>query len=331
MRPPLFRTRITDLFGIRHPILCGGLIWLADAAYVGAVVNAGGMGFITALSFPDSAEDFRHEIRKCRALTKGQPFGVSIAFSARAGVDERLISYVNVVAEEKVAFVETSGGNPSQFVGALKDAGCLVIHKVPAVRYALSAEKMGVDAITVVGGEAGGHPGIFMIGSMVQAALAADAIKLPLAVGGGMGTGRHLVTALALGADAMLLGSRMLCASEIWAHSRYKERIVAASELDNRVVMKIFRHNHRVLDNDTARAVDELETRGTIDFESYRELVNGRVTRRAYETGDWSQGMLDLGPAGAFAREIKPVAEIIDQMIDEAEAAVARLQVVKAS
>jgi nitronate monooxygenase len=258
VRPPLFRTRITDLFGIRHPILCGGFIWLADAAYVAAVVNAGGMGFITALSFPDSAEDFRREIRKCRALTKG--------------------------------------------VGALKDAGCVVIHKVPAVRYALSAEKMGVDAITVVGGEAGGHPGIFMIGSMVQAALAADAIKLPLAVGGGMGTGRHLVTALALGADAMLLGSRMLCASEIWAHSRYKERIVAASELDNRVVMKIFRHIHRVLDNDTARAVDDLETRGTTDFESYRELVNGRVTRRAYKTGDWSQGMLDLGPAGAFAR-----------------------------
>jgi NADH:quinone reductase (non-electrogenic) len=329
VRPQLFRTRITDLFEIRHPILCGGLIWLADAAYVAAVVNAGGMGFITALSFPDGAERFRDEIRKCRSLTAGKPFGVSIAFSGRPNVNERLFPYINVISEEKVAFVETSGGNPSQFVGSLKEAGCIVIHKVPAVRYALSAEKMGVDAITVVGGEAGGHPGIFMVSNMVQAALAADAIKLPLVIGGGMGTGRHLVTALAMGADAMLLGSRMLSASEIWAHNRYKERIISATELDNRVVMKVFRHNQRVLDNEAARAVEELESRGIVDFESYRDLVNGRVTRRAYETGDWSHGMLDFGPAGVFAREIKSVEEIIDQLVDEATLALGRLQSVR--
>jgi NAD(P)H-dependent flavin oxidoreductase YrpB (nitropropane dioxygenase family) len=139
VRPQLFRTRITDLFEIRHPILCGGLIWLADAAYVAAVVNAGGMGFITALSFPDGAERFREEVRKCRSLTAGKPFGVSLALSGRPNVNERLFPYINVIREEKVAFVETSGGNPSQFVGSLKEAGCIVIHKVPAVRYALSA------------------------------------------------------------------------------------------------------------------------------------------------------------------------------------------------
>jgi nitronate monooxygenase len=325
VRPQLFRTRITDLFAIRHPILCGGLIWLADANYVAAAVNAGCMGFITALSFPDNAEDFRREIRKCRALTRDKPFGVSLAFSARPNVDKRLRPYLDIIAQERIAFVETSGGNPAQFIGVLKEAGAIVIHKVPAVRYALSAEKMGVDAITVVGGEAGGHPGIFMVGNMVQSALAADAIKLPLVIGGGMGTGRHLVTALAMGADAMLLGSRMLAASEIWAHPRYKERIVAANELDNRVVMKIFRRHHRVLDNDTARAVDELELRGVSDFDTYRGIVSGRITRRAYETGEWSRGMLDLGPAGVFAREVKPVEEIIDQLIDEAAAAKERL------
>ena len=326
MRPQLFRTRITDLFGIRHPILCGGLIWLADAAYVAAAVNAGGMGFITALSFPQEPERFRAELRKCRTLTGGKPFGVSLAFSARPNVNDRLLPYIHIIREEHVAFVETSGGSPAPYLPLLQGAGCTIIHKVPAVRYALSAEKMGVHAITVIGGEAGGHPGVYMLGNMVQAALAADAVKLPLAIGGGMGTGRHLVTALAMGADAILLGSRMLSASEIWAHPRHKERILAASEFDNRVVMKIFRRHHRVLNNEGARAVADLETRGIADFEVYRPLVAGRVTRRAYETGDLSQGMIDLGPAGVFAREIKPVEAIFDQLIDEAASALARLE-----
>ena len=170
-------------------------------------------GFITALSFPDDPEAFRREVQKCSALTEGKPFGVSISFSARANINERLLPYLKIIVDEKVKFVETSGGSPQQYLPMLKDAGCIVIHKVPAVRYALSAEKLGVDAITVVAGEAGGHPGVYMVGNMVQGVLAADAVKLPLAIGGGMGTGRHLVTALAMGADAMLVGSRMLTAA----------------------------------------------------------------------------------------------------------------------
>src|SRR5262245_22932165 len=123
MRDAVFKTRITELFGIRHPILCGGLMWLADAGYVAAALNAGAMGFITALSFPDDPEAFRREIRKCGELTGGKPFGVSLAFSHRPGVNDRLAPYVAILIEEKVKFVETSGGNPAQFVGALKDAG----------------------------------------------------------------------------------------------------------------------------------------------------------------------------------------------------------------
>ena len=325
MRPQSFRTRITDLFGIRHPILCGGLFLLADANYVAAAVNAGSMGFITALSFPDDPEDFRREIRKCRELTGGKPFGVSLAFSARPGMEDRLAPYVAIVAEEGVKFVETSGGNPSRYVAKLKQAGCTVMHKVPAVRYALSAQKMGVDAICVVGAEAGGHPGIYMVGNIVQAALAADAITLPLVIGGGMGTGRHLVTALAMGADAMLVGSRMLVAKEIWAHPAYKERVLAANELDNRVVMKLFRDNHRVLDNEASRAVETLEAKGVTDYEAYRTLVSGRTTRRAYETGNLAEGMIDLGPAAVVAKEIKPLELILDDMIDEAVASAERV------
>jgi nitronate monooxygenase len=329
VRPQLFRTRITDLFGIRHPILCGGLFLLADANYVAAAVNAGSMGFITALSFPEDPEAFRREIRKCRELTGGKPFGVSLAFSSRPGMEDRLKPYVTVVAEERVKFIETSGGNPARFVSVLKDAGCTVMHKVPAVRYALSAQKMGVDAICAVGAEAGGHPGIYMVGNIVQAPLAADVIALPLVIGGGMGTGRHLVTALAMGADAMLVGSRMLVAKEVWAHQTYKDRVVEATELDNRVVMKIFRDNHRVMDNEAARAVEELESRGERDYEAYRALVSGASTRRAYETGNLTEGMIDLGPAAAFAKKIEPLEAIIDQLVDEAAAAAGRLDELK--
>lgn len=331
MRHPIVRTRITELFGIRHPILCGGLQWLADARYVAAAVNAGCMGFITAMSFPDDPEAFRREIEKCRELTRGRPFGVSIAFSARPNVNERLIPYLRIVAEEEVKFVETSGGSPQQFIEGLKKIGCTVIHKVPAVRYALSAEKLGVDAITVVAGEAGGHPGVYMVGGMVQGVLAADAVKLPLAIGGGMGTGRHLVTALAMGADAMMLGSRMLVAEEIWAHAAYKQRMIEAGELDSRVVKKLFRDNHRVFDNDTAKAVEALEREGVTDFERYRDLVSGRLARSAYETGDTAQGLIDYGPAGVFAREIQPVEAIIDGIIDEAMDTMRRLDVMAAS
>ena len=325
MRDQVFRTRITDLFGIRHPILCGGLFLLADARYVAAAVGVGGMGFITALSFPDDPEDFRREIRKCRTLTGGKPFGVSLAFSARPGMEDRIAPYVAIAAEERVRFVETSGGNPSRFLPILKEAGCIVMHKVPAVRYAETAQRMGVDAICVVGAEAGGHPGIYMVGNMVQAALAARTLTLPLAIGGGMGTGSHLVTALAMGADAILVGSRMLAAREIWAHPAYKERVIGASENDTRVVMQIFRDNHRVLDNEAARAVAALEAAGERDFAAYRALVSGRSTRMAYETGDLSRGMIDLGPAVAFVTESETVEAIFDRLIDEAVAAADRV------
>lgn len=329
MRRQVFQTRITDLFGIRHPILCGGLMWLADARYVAAAVNAGAMGFVTALSFPDDPDGFRRELAKCRELTGGKPFGVSLAMTDRSGVNERLEPYVDAVIAERVRFVETSGGNPTRFIPRLKDAGCVIMHKVPAVRYAVSAMRLGVDAIAVVGAEAGGHPGVYMVGNIVQGVLAADAITLPLVLGGGMGTGRHLVTALAMGADAIMVGTRMLAAEEIWAHRAYKERVLAANELDSTVIMKSFRNNRRVLINESSRAVEALEAQGVTDYEPYRPHVAGALSKRAYETGDVARGILDLGPAAAFVDRIEPVESIIDRLIDEAVDAGKRLDAMR--
>jgi len=325
MRNAIFKTRITELFGITHPILCGGLQWLADARYVAAVVNAGGMGFITCMSFPDDPEAFRREVRKCRELTSGKPFGVSLPISRRLGANDRLTPYIDIIVDEGVRFIETSGDSPERLLPRLKAAGCIVIHKAPGVRYAVSAQKLDVDAITVVAAEGGGHPGTLMVPQIIQAPLAADALSKPLALAGGMATGRHLVSALAMGADAILMGSRMVVADEIWAHRAYKEHIVGIDESANRVVMQTFRNHHRVLDNETSRAVAQLERQGVQDFNEYQPHVRGELARAAYASGDFSRGMMDMGASGVFARDIKPVEAIFDEIIDEAVCARQRI------
>lgn len=325
MREQVFTTRITELLNIRHPILCGGLQWLADARYVAAVVNAGAMGFITCMSFPGQPEKFRREIRLCRELTEGKPFGVSVSIGRRPDIVEVLTPMLDVIVEEEVPVIETSGNHPGWLLPRLKDAGCTVIHKVPAVRYALSAQQLGVDAVTVISGEAGGHTGQYMVGQIVQGPLAADALDIPLVLGGGMGDGRHLVSALAMGADAMMMGSRMVVAEEIWAHPNYKEYVAGLDEMASRVVMGSFGKQHRVLDNPAAQKVAELEAAGVSDFDAYRELVAGENVRQAYSDGQWDKGLIDMGPAGVFARRVEPVEAIIDSIIDQAEASLQKV------
>jgi nitronate monooxygenase len=324
MRDQLFPTRITELFGIRHPILCGGMLHLSDARYVAAVVNAGGMAFIGAWNFPDPA-DFLNEVRKCRELTQGKPFGVNISVSRRPGVNEMLKPHVDIVVQEGVKFVETSGSSPAHILGPLQGAGVKVIHKVPSVRYALTAQREGVDAITLVGAECGGHPGYNMLGTMVQAALVADKITVPLALAGGIGTGRQILGALAMGADGVLLGSRMLVAEELWSHARYKQRVVEGSGEDSCIVMASFNRHHRVLRNEAAEKVIEMEASGIKDIAAYADLVAGTQVRKAYETGDYSIGMLDYGQAVAFANEVKPVEAIYDELVDQLAEARRRL------
>ena len=316
MTPPIFHTRITELFGIDHPILCGGLMWLADAAYVGAVVNAGGMGFITPRSFP-TKEDYRDQLRKCREITGGKPFGVNIYVSARPETNEALGEFLDLAIEEGVAYVETAGYSPKAFMPRIKDAGMIVIHKCTTLRHAQSAVRAGVDAITILGAEAGGHPGM---GTMVQGALAPAALDVPVVLAGGMGTGRQLLAALALGADGMLMGSRMTVAEEIWAHDDYKHHVAETNQADTRVVMSIFNDNSRVLDNETARKVLALEAEGIDNFERYRPLVQGSNQRRAYETGDWRMGTPSMGQSCAFADDIKSVEAIFDEILVDASA-----------
>lgn len=327
MRAPLFRTRLTDLLGIRHPILCGGMgPAVSDARYVAAAVNAGGMGFIVAAGWGNDPEGLRDQVRQCRALTHGKPFGVNLYISRQAGGHERALGWVNVLREEGVACVETAGASPEPLLPMLREAGIKVLHKVPAVRYALSASRLDVDALIVVGNECGGHPGVYQIGTMVQAAHAPAVIDKPVVIGGGIGTGRQVAAALAMGADGVILGTRMLVAEELWIHRRYKERVVAADGTESVVIKTAIRDHHRVYRNTSAEAVMELDRLGITDFERFRPHVNGALTRAAYETGDATHGTLDFGHSAVFADAIEPVERIFDRLLDDAAAATHRLR-----
>ena len=331
MRPASFRTRITELLGIRHPILAGGLgPQVSDARYVAAVVNAGGMGFIVGAGFPDPAT-FRDQLAQCRELTNGKPFGVNLYISRQVGGVDRVKRQIDILVEEGVGCVETAGASPEAVVPLLKQAGVKVLHKVPAVRYAMSAARLGVDAVIIVGNDCGGHPGVYGISSMVQAAHAAQVVDLPIVIGGGIGSGRQLAAVLAMGADAVLMGTRMLVTEELWIHRAAKDLVVHGDGTESVVVKKAIRDHHRVFRNASAEAALALDDAKVTDFEQYRPHVMGTLAHQAYVTGDTSTGMLDYGPAAVFANAVESAEAIFDRFIDDALAAGDRLGSLRAA
>ncbi len=322
-----FRTPLTDLFGIRLPIIAGGLHWLANADYVSAAAKAGMIGFITAASFPDT-DALRDEIRRCRDLAEGKPFGVNVSMLPKLVQGERTDAVFDAIIAEGVPFVETSGRNPEAYIPRLHAAGIKVMHKVPAVRFARKAEAVGVDAVTVVGAECGGHPGLDLVGTMVQTVLAARGLSIPLAVGGGIGSGEQLVAALAMGADGVTIGTRFLVAEEIWAHRGFKERLLAADETDTALILSSLRNTMRVLRNETSDRVAAIEAAGQGGLDTLLPHVSGKLGRVAYETGDASQGALSVGQSVAMADRVEPLAAIVARLEEEAERALDRLSVV---
>jgi nitronate monooxygenase len=292
---------------------------------VAAVVNAGGMGFIVGAGFPEPAE-FRSQLAQCRELTEGKPFGVNLYISRQEGGVDRVRRQIDILTTEGgVACVETAGASPEPVIPLLKQAGIKVLHKVPAVRYAQSAARLGVDGVIVVGNDCGGHPGIYGISSMVQAAHAAQVLDLPLVIGGGIGTGSQLAAVLAMGGDAVLLGTRLLVTEELWIHPEAKQRVVRGDGTESVIVKKCLRDHHRVLRNDSAEAVLALDDQGVTDFERYRPHVMGALAHQAYVSGDLRTGMLDYGPAAVFADAVESAETIIDGLIDGARAAIARV------
>ena len=325
MRKQYFRTKITELFNIKHPILCGGLMWLGNAEYAAAAVNAGGMGFITAKTFPDPAE-FKDELSKAWDLTSGQPFGLNLYQSMRPEENEVLNGHLKIALDSGVRHFETAGLPPTDFLPQLKEANSIVLHKVSTVRHAVSAaRKLDIDAITIVGAECGGHPGLELVSSLVQAVVGPDRIDIPVVIGGGIGHGRQIAAVLGMGAEAVLVGTRVLVAEEVWSHPEVKKQVVNAGAADSTLVMASFRNTSRVMINEYALEVQKLEDEGIEDFDQYWDYVKGSNAFDAYKSGDWNKALLSMGQAAAFANTIVPMEEIFDTLIDEATGAIERI------
>lgn len=312
------KTRITELFGIEHPIIQGGMHYVGYAALASAVSNAGGLGIITALT-QRTPEALAAEIRRCRELTD-KPFGVNLTFLPSVTPPD-YPGYIKAIIEGGVKVVETAGNNPQKWLPALKEAGIKVIHKCTAVRHALKAETIGCDAVSVDGFECGGHPGEDDVPNFILLPRAAEELSIPFVASGGMADGRSLVAALALGAEGMNMGTRFIATREAPVHDNVKQAIVAASELDTRLVMRPLRNTERVLGN---AAVDRLldkerQLGASLKFEDIAAEVAG-VYPRIMQDGEMDAGAWSCGMVAGLIRDVPTAKELIERIMAEAEA-----------
>lgn len=318
----VFKTKITGMLGIDHPILCGGMQWISRAEFVAEICNAGAFGFITAETF-ETAEALRNEIRKMRDLT-ARPFGVNISMLPEFQVRERTFAFCDVVCEEGVLAVETAGRSPEPLMPRLKQAGVKVIHKVTSIRHAEKAQAAGADAVTLIGFEAGGHVGMDDVASFILIPLAAARLQVPVIAGGSIANGRGLLGALAMGAEAVLMGTRFMATEECPIHPAVKERVVRSGEKDTALVMRSIRNPLRCLRNRLADEVLAMEERGTT-LEEILVKVAGGKGRKAYEIGDPEMSPIPCGQIAGLIDAVQPVKEVIDSMVAEADRLRARL------
>jgi nitronate monooxygenase len=310
------KTRITELFGIRHPIIQGGMHFVGLAELASAVSNAGGLGLITGLT-QRSPADLAKEIARCRAMTD-KPFGVNLTFLPSVNPPD-YPGYVQAIIEGGVKIVETAGNNPAKWMPALKDAGIKVIHKCTSVRHALKAESIGCDAISVDGFECGGHPGEDDVPNFILLPRAAEELKIPFVASGGMADARSLVAALALGADGMNMGTRFIATKEAPVHDNVKKAIVAASELDTRLVMRPLRNTERVLVNAGVERLLEREKAlgAALKFEDIIGEVAG-VYPAIMQKGEMDAGAWSCGMVAGLIHDIPTCQELIDRIMSEA-------------
>ncbi|MEA2347698.1 MAG: hypothetical protein QOG62_1485 [Thermoleophilaceae bacterium] len=313
------QTRFTEAFGIEHPIVQGGMQWVGRAELVAAVANAGALGCITALTQP-TPEDLVKEIERCRELTD-KPFGVNLTILP-AITPPPYMEYAEAIIGSGVGIVETAGNNPTDFLAKFKPAGIKVIHKATTVRHAIKAETLGVDAVSIDGLDCAGHPGEDDVPGLVLIPAAADKLTIPIIASGGIADGRGLVAALALGADAVNMGTRFMCTVESPIHDAIKQRIVESDERQTDLIFRSFRNTARVAKNSVSQEVIEIE-KGGGSFEDVKDLVSGARGRTVFENGDPEAGIWSAGLCQGLIHDVPTCAELVERMMSDADRIIA--------
>ena len=310
-------TKITKLLGIKHPIIQGGMHYVGFADLAAAVSNAGGLGIITALT-QGTPEKLEKEITKCKTLTK-KPFGVNLTFLPSLNPPD-YEGLVDVIVNQSISVVETAGNNPQKWLPKLQENNIKVIHKCTSVRHALKAQNIGCDAVSVDGFECGGHPGEDDIPNFILLPRAADELAIPFVASGGMADGRSLVAALALGAEGINLGTRFIATQEAPVHDRVKEALLAATELDTKLVMRPLRNTERVLSNAAAdRLLEKEAALGTnIKFEDIMSEVAG-VYPKVMQDGQVDEGVWSCGMVAGLINDLPTVNQLIEKIMRQAD------------
>ncbi|MEV0366752.1 NAD(P)H-dependent flavin oxidoreductase [Nocardia fusca] len=318
----VFETTFTRAFGVRHPVVCGGMVAVGRAELIAAVAESGALGFLSALT-QRTPEGLADEIARTRELTDA-PFGVNLTILPTVEpvpYDE----YRQAIIESGVRVVETAGSNPAPHLPAFRAAGIKVIHKAVSVRHAMKAEQLGVDAVSIDGFECAGHPGPDDVPGLVLIPAATRELSIPVIASGGFATGAGLVAALALGADAINMGTRFVATTEAGVHQNVKDRIVANSELDTQLIFREFGNTARVARNAVSQEIAELSARSGATFADIAHLASGERGRRTVlRDGDLDGGLWWAGQAQALVEEVEPVAEVIRRILTDAQRLVAK-------
>ena len=313
----MLKTPITEMLGIEHPVVQGGMQWVGRAELASAVSNAGGLGLLTALTQP-SPEDLAKEISRCKKMTD-KPFGINLTILPTIK-PVPYAEYAQVAIESGIKVIETAGRSPEDFMPVFKKAGIRVIHKCTSVRHAIQAERVGVDAISIDGFECAGHPGEDDIPGLILIPAARQVIKIPMLASGGFGTGAGLAAALALGADGINMGTRFLATKEAPVHQNVKDRLVEASERDTALIFRTLKNTARIYNNSVAKTVVDIESQaGDTDFADLAGHVAGVKGREVLEKGNLEHGVWTAGMIAGLINDIPDCQTLITRIVADAE------------
>ncbi|MDN5926313.1 MAG: nitronate monooxygenase family protein [Hyphomicrobiales bacterium] len=312
---PRLTTRFTETFGVEHPVMQGGMQWVGRAELVSAVANAGALGTLTALTQP-TPEHLSREIARCREMTD-KPFAVNLTILPSLKPPP-FAEYRRAIIESGVKIIETAGYNPEEHIEDFRKYGIKVIHKCTSVRHAVAAQRVGVDAVSIDGFECAGHPGENDTPGLVLLPAAADKITIPMLASGGFADARGLVAALALGADAINMGTRFLCTVESPVHQNVKRHIVESTETETQLILRTLNNTSRVHRNSISEEVVAIEQSGRARIEDVAHLVSGGRGRIVYETGDLEHGVWSAGQVQGIIRDIPTCRDLVTRIVGDA-------------